>query len=135
MLNENQIKFIEYYLKGNNISEIAKKIGVSRTSVYKYLANSEVKTELDKRSAEIRNQANNTLTTKLDKYIANLEEIAFSSDSDKTRADVLQYLVDRVLGKSTSKVADVTEQEKAKGIDLDADLDKLDKVIDLKAAK
>lgn len=127
MLNNNQLKFIELYGKGCNISDIAKEVGVSRPTIYSYMGNREVKAELDKRSKEVRDSATQSMSNNVNRYIRELEKIAFGSESDKTRADAIQYLMDRVLGRATNKIADVTEEEnKNNNIDLDADMKELD---------
>ncbi|MGL5440810.1 MAG: helix-turn-helix domain-containing protein [Filifactoraceae bacterium] len=127
-LTENQIKFIELYIEGHKISDIAEKIGVSRQACYQYLDNEKIKTEVDTRLAEIKKQADTRIKHKLDIYISELEKIALTSDSEKIKSDNLQYLIDRVLGRATSKVADVTGKEEDNNIiDINDMLDQLDK--------
>ena len=42
-LNDNQNNFIELYLQGLNPTEISKQMHISRTMIYKYLKNDEIK--------------------------------------------------------------------------------------------
>lgn len=134
-LTDNQKKFIDLYFTGDNMTNIAKRIGVSRQSCYKYLDNDEVKSEMDRRLTEIKSQADKKLKGKLDVYISKLEEIAFNGKSEKTRADALEYLVDRVLGKTTTKVEDISNDDEKKKVDLDNELKELDNIVDLSEIK
>lgn len=134
-LTDNQKKFIDLYFTGDNMTNIAKRIGVSRQSCYKYLDNDEVKAEMDRRLTEIKSQADKKLKGKLDVYISKLEEIAFNGKSEKTRADTLQYLVDRVLGKTTTKVEDVSKDNNGTKVDLDNQLKELDNIVQIEGKR
>ena len=109
MLNELQIKAAIEYAKGAKITEIAKKMGVTRQTVYNWLDNKEFTNEVDRYTQQIKTSAERNLSNKVDAYIDALEDIAFNGRSEKTRTEALTYLLDRVLGKSTTKIQDVTE--------------------------
>lgn len=130
-ITDKQYSFIELYITGENISNIAKKLGCTRQSCYNWLDKDDIRAEIDRRLTQIKSHSDNKLQGKLDVYLSELEGIAFHSKSDKVKADVLQYLVDRVLGKTTTKVADVSQDKELKNIDIDKELAELDNVIDL----
>lgn len=135
-LNDNQKKFIELSVTGMKPTEMAKEIGVSRQMIYKYMNNEEIKSEVDRRIAEIKLQANKNLGTKINRYIDELEHIAFTSESEKIKSDALQYLIDRVLGKSTTKIeSNASDKEVSGPVDLDNELQDLDNVVDFEKVK
>lgn len=135
-LNDNQKKFIELSVTGMKPTEMAKEIGVSRQMIYKYMNNEEIKSEVDRRIAEIKLQANKNLGTKINRYIDELEHIAFTSESEKIKSDALQYLIDRVLGKSTTKIeSNASDKEVGSPVDLDGEMKDLDNVVDFEKVK
>lgn len=135
-LNDNQNNFIELYLQGLNPTEISKQMHISRTMIYKYLKNDEIKSELNRRLTQIKNQANEKLNSKVNTYLDELEHIAFNAESEKVKADILQYLVDRTLGKTTTKIeSNANDKESNSVVDLDNELQGLDNVVDFEKVK
>ena len=85
---------------------------------------------------QIKNQANEKLNSKVNTYLDELERIAFSADSEKVKADILQYLVDRTLGKTTTKIeSNANDKESNSVVDLDNELQDLDNVVDFGKVK
>lgn len=112
MLNERQIKGAKLYSEGYTPTEIAKELGVNRSTFYDWLKKEEFTSEVDRYKAEIVTTAEKQMTNKVTNYIHALEDIALAGRSEKNRVDALTYLLDRVLGKSTTKIQDVTETAK-----------------------
>jgi len=52
-LTDKQIKFVDEYFKDSNISNISKKLKISRQTAYTYLKNKDIREEIDKRRMEI----------------------------------------------------------------------------------
>lgn len=127
MLDDRKEKVIGLLIEGEQITNIAKIVGVSRQAIYNWLNDSEFKNELDTRLQEIKTQGNNMIVNKLSSCIDELLKIALTGRSEKVRSDTSQYLVDRVLGKATTKIEQTTEQ---KGVNVSNDdiLNAFDKV-------
>lgn len=128
IITENHIKAMSYIIEGKSMTDIAKICGVGRATLYNWLDNKEFKAELDKQRQDVKNNANTEIVNKLGCYIKILHEIATTSKNDKERRAACEYLVDRALGKSTTRVADVSEddnKEKVEDIEsMIADLEK-----------
>lgn len=121
---------IGYILEGKNVSEVAKLCNVSRTAIYNWLGDSDFKAEVERQKQKIKNTATSKITARLDGYIDELHKIAMTSKSEKDKRAALEYLVDRVLGKATTKVADVTdEEENTEILDIETMLEGLKKEI------
>ena len=137
LLTDKQIEAIELYVKGTTPTEIAKICGVNRTTFYDWLKKDEFKLELDKQQQEIKNRATSRISSKVDTYIGELERIALTSKSDKTRTDALTYLIDHVVGKSTTKFENINQQHdnKQDNKELSWDNVKEDESIKLKVVK
>ena len=104
MLNEKQVEVLQLHVEGENITNISKITGVTRQSIYNWMKDAEFKEELDKALDRAKSDANYKITSKLTNYIDELSRLALTAKSEKIRSDTLMYLVDRVLGKSTTKI-------------------------------
>ena len=123
-----QYDMIALYLKGENISDIAKKLNVNRKTIYNWLDKDNVKAELDKRRRDLTNQANQILVKDITTYIENIQELARDKSDKRVCLAANQYLINRLYGNPTNSIVteDKTDNKKE-----DFDLDILDEV-DLK---
>ncbi|MGL4571646.1 MAG: IS630 transposase-related protein [Clostridium sp.] len=104
-LGKKQYLAIQYILEGKQITDIAKALGVARQTIYNWLDDEEFKTEVDTLRREIQTSAKNYVENNIRLYIDEIEGLALNKEtSSKVKADLLKYLVDRVLGKTTTKV-------------------------------
>lgn len=104
IIDDTKIMAIELMASGVSITETAKKINKSRQAIYDWLKDSEFKAKLDERLRECKLQAEKMINSKLPEAVNKLWYLAQTAESEKVRADLLMYLVDRQLGKPTSKM-------------------------------
>ncbi|MBM7631112.1 phBC6A51 family helix-turn-helix protein [Geomicrobium sediminis] len=131
MLNEPMMRAVELIAEGQlNKSEIASRVGISRPTLYKWLDNEEFKAEVHSRLHKERVFAEKMIEARLEFAINKLHEIAKDSSNRRVQAQTLQYLVDRALGKPTTRVDLDQVTSTAQGVEgdvLDAELDKWSK--------
>ena len=108
------MKAIQYALKGMSNAEIGELLGVDRTTVWRWTQTKEWRSTFNDMQQEIKKQGENKILGELDVYVEELKSLALTSDSEKTKLDALTYLIDRVMGKATTKVQDVSD-DKDKG--------------------
>ena len=109
------------------IQQIAKEIGCDRRTISRWKNNDEkFKAELDKRShafeSGLIDEAQSILKRKLGVAVANIVEIANNPKTkEETRLKANQYLVDRVLGNTTTKIEQNTDTSTGnnKSVDID----------------
>lgn len=136
MLNEKQIKGAKLYAEGATPTEISRELGVSRQAFYGWLKNKEFTSEVDRFIQEIVTSAEKNMNSKVENYIHALEDIAFTGRSEKNRTDALTYLLDRVLGKATTRVQDVTEDKEDGKKEISWDnIEEEDNILELKKKK
>ncbi|MDU3548952.1 MAG: hypothetical protein E7F83_16220 [Clostridium sp.] len=142
MLTNQQIECIENLVVGTmTVAEVANKVGCTSRVIYKWKNNGEFKAELDKRSLEFKSgiiqEAQDLLTSKLGVAISNIVDIANDKNtSDKVRLDANQYLVNRILGNTTTKIEQSIDNNKDdNSVNIDALIDDIidneDNVIEL----
>lgn len=137
-LNDKQIKAIELLVQGENISDVAKIIGVSRTTVSTWKNKDELfKAELDKSIQALKSDVETQIMNNINPLINRLIKIALKSNSDKTSLDAIIYALNRVLGTPTNKTQEISNEGNNTDIaDIDNMLNEIDsKVIELPNAK
>lgn len=135
-LTDKQREAIEYIVKGENISNVAKLVKVNRTTIYEWMKKEEFKSEADRLTTEIKNGVKQKINAKIDSVLDQVYKIATTSKSEKNKLDACTYLLDQALGRATSKVADVTDKETDNAkVDLDNELQDLDNVVDFEKVK
>lgn len=98
MLTKDQEKMITMLIEGHRITDIAKKIGVSRQTIYSWRNNEEVNAELDQRRQDIKNQGNAHILKDVSTYIDEVKKIAKESTDQRVKFSANKYLIDRTLG-------------------------------------
>lgn len=100
---------ITMLIEGYRITDIAKKIGVSRTSIYTWKDSDEVKAALNRRTQDIKNQGNAYILKDVNTYIDEVKKIAKESTDQRVKFSANKYLIDRTLGVPTATGDDETE--------------------------
>lgn len=108
VLTVKQNDMITMLIEGETITDIAKKIGVVRQTVYDWMAKDNIKGELDRRRQDLTNQGNRLILKDINTYIGNIKQLA-SDDSDKRVCLAAnQYLLNRILGNPTTAIVDAS---------------------------
>ena len=123
------------YAEGYKPTEIARELGINRGTFYDWLKKEEFTSEVNRFIQEITNSAEKNMSSKVEQYIHALEDIAFTGRSEKNRTDALTYLLDRVLGKATTRVQDVTEDKEDGKKEISWDNIEEDNILELKKKK
>ena len=133
MLNNKQLQAISMLMDNVQKSEIASKLGVSRTTLYKWIDNEEFKLELDRRQQEISKHALSDLKGDTKQILEAVKELGYKAESEAVRLSALNSLLDRILGKATAKQEiELSNTDNNTDVDLDSLLeDKDSNVIDL----
>nr|DAE09600.1 MAG TPA: helix-turn-helix domain protein [Siphoviridae sp. ctDtx1] len=138
-LNDKQIKAIELLVQGESISDVAKIIGASRTTVSTWKNKDELfKAELDKSLQALKSDVETQIMNNINPLTAKLIKIALKSNSDKTSLDAVIYTLNRVLGTPTNKIQDINnDNSKNEIVDIDDMLNDIsdNKVIELPKVK
>lgn len=138
-LNDKQIKAIELLVQGESISDVAKIIGASRTTVSTWKNKDELfKAELDKSLQALKSDVETQIMNNINPLTAKLIKIALKSNSDKTSLDAIIYTLNRVLGTPTNKIQDINNDNSNNEIvDIDDMLNDIsdNKVIELPKVK
>lgn len=133
-LNEEQSNMIDYFIEGKSISDIAKILNKSRSTIYKWLELDQVKTEIEKRKSEIKTQARSKIASKVGGCIENIIEIAHTSKDLRTKLAANKYICDQFLGvPGTAKEEKEEIDTKNEILDIDSLIDEINMLKNMKA--
>lgn len=120
MLNDKQLECIELLMDGVNKTAIADKIKVNRKTIYDWLEKEEFKRELDRRKQLICNSAISDLKGSTRELLDEVKKLAYTAENEGIRLQALNSLLDRTLGKATTKQEiELYSNKEAENIDLD----------------
>lgn len=119
VLTQQQSDMVTMLINGENITDIAKKLKITRNTVYAWMKKDNIKAELDKRKQELARQGNQIILKDLNTYIGNIKELANDKSDKRVCLAANQYLINRVYGSPTSNVDINSNSEELEGQDTD----------------
>lgn len=116
MLTEQQLQCIDYLAQGNlTIKEVSDKIRCSERAIYKWKKNEEFIGEAHKRADEyqraLAEEGRARMVSKGAMALDNIIKLANKATSEKVLLDANVFIWENIYGKSTTRIADVTESE------------------------
>ncbi|EPS55288.1 TPA: helix-turn-helix domain-containing protein [Clostridium botulinum] len=108
VLTVKQSDMVTMLIEGHSITDIAKKLNVTRNTIYAWMNKDNVKAELDKRKRELSHQGNQIILKDIITYVDNIKGLANNSSDNRVKLAANQYLLNRIYGNPTSVVEDNT---------------------------
>ena len=147
MLTDQQVECIELLAQGElKKQEIADRIKVTRRTIYNWMDNDEFKKILEEFKKELHNrtrifqnlmqeEGHAKLVAKGQIALDNIFKLANSAKQEKIRLDANVFIWESIYGKATSRIQDITDEEKENNNkvseeDLKAEFTKFKKVKD-----
>lgn len=117
MLTDQQVECIELLAQGElTKDEIATRIKVTRRTIYNWMDKDEFKKELHNRTRIFQNlmqeEGHAKLVAKGQIALDNIFKLANSAKQEKIRLDANVFIWESIYGKATSRIQDITEEEK-----------------------
>lgn len=128
ILSKEQSEMIDMMLEGVPMTNIAKKIGVHRSTLYVWKDLDFVRVELEERRRQLGKSARDQLTNNVGDYVKNLIELANNSTDQRVKLQANQYLLNQAIGSPGTLKEDSKDNGKDKGTNKDvlqADLDNI----------
>ncbi|MGO5073870.1 helix-turn-helix domain-containing protein [Clostridium sporogenes] len=108
VLTVKQSDMVTMLIEGHSITDIAKKLNVTRNTIYAWMNKDNVKAELDKRKRELAHQGNQIILKDIITYVDNIKGLANNSSDNRVKLAANQYLLNRIYGNPTNVVEDNT---------------------------
>ena len=124
MLTKKQNEMITMLVEGKSKAEVARELKMSRQTIYDWLEKEEIKLEVDRRRQKMCSDALAGLKGDTQALLEAVKKLAYTADSEAIRLQALNSLLDRSLGKATTKQEiELSSNKEAENIDLDTLLD------------
>lgn len=134
ILSQQQKDMIVLLIEGENISAIAKRIGIARQTVYEWMKKPIVKAEMDRLRQDLIHQGNAYIMKDVSTYIANIKALANDKSDKRVCLAANQYLLNRIYGNPTNSIEidGISSNEDSKTInEIESELSKYKKQIKL----
>ncbi|MCW6073504.1 helix-turn-helix domain-containing protein [Clostridium botulinum] len=106
ILTTKESDMITLLIEGVGITDIAKKLNVTRQTIYNWSSKDNVKAEFDRRRQELTRQGNNIIMKDITTYIDNIKVLANDKSDKRVSLAANQYLLNRVYGNPTCTIED-----------------------------
>ncbi len=128
MLDERQLKCIELGFQGMDVTEIAEKVGISRTTYYKWIKMEEYIAEVNRCGQELISSTIRIITSYAPKNAMKLIKLADSTTNKKIELDARLALLNKTMPNTTKVTVDDGRDSKDNvSVDvLDAEMAELD---------
>lgn len=134
VLTVKQSDMVTMLIEGHSITDIAKKLNVTRNTIYAWMNKDNVKAELDRRKRELAHQGNQIILKDLTTYIDNIKNLANDRSDKRVSLAANQYLLNRIYGNPTSVVEDNSTND-SENIDINVLEDELNKFKKIRRVK
>lgn len=128
-------KMIEMVLAGVSVTEIAKKLNVSRTTIYSWLKDENVKAELNEREQQLKKFGDSKIKRNLDTCIDNMIELANNSPDIRVKFQANKYMIDQGLGSPTAAKEEVKTSNGKENTDTNTLKQEIEDIKNLKVVK
>ncbi|EPY2274529.1 helix-turn-helix domain-containing protein [Clostridium sporogenes] len=134
ILTNKESDMITMLIEGVGITDIAKKLNVTRQTIYNWQDKDHVKAELNRRRRELSRQGNHIILKDLTTYIDNIKQLANDKSDKRVSLAANQYLLNRIYGNPTNVVEDSSSNE-SDNVDTNVLEEELNKYRKLKCVK
>ncbi|WP_252224590.1 MULTISPECIES: helix-turn-helix domain-containing protein [unclassified Clostridium] len=107
IINIDKDRMIDMLLSGISIAEIARKLNVSRQTIYAWKKEKEVEAELESRRQQLKKTGQDKISSDICTYIDNMKEMACQKTDNRVRFQANKYLIDQCLGSPTAAKEEV----------------------------
>lgn len=98
ILSKEQSDMIDMMLEGIPMTQIAKNIGVHRSTLYVWKDLDYVRGELEERRRQLRKAARDKLTSNILNCVGNIIDLANNSTDQRVKLQANKYLIDQAIG-------------------------------------
>ena len=128
-------KMIEMCLADIAVTEIAKKLNVSRTTIYAWLKEKEVMAELEEREQQRKKFGNSKIVRYLPTALDNMIDLANNSTDIRVKFQANKYLIDQGLGSPSTAKEEVNTPTGKEGTDKNTLKNEIDEIKNIRAIK
>ncbi|NFR85687.1 helix-turn-helix domain-containing protein [Clostridium botulinum] len=135
IINIDKDRMIDMLLSGISIAEIARKLKVSRQTIYAWKKEKEVEAELESRRQQLKKTGQDKISSDICTYIDNMKEMACQKTDNRVRFQANKYLIDQCLGSPTAAKEEVKTSNGKENTDTNTLKQEIEDIKNLKVVK
>ncbi len=135
IINIDKDRMIDMLLSGISIAEIARKLNVSRQTIYAWKKEKEVEAELESRRQQLKKTGQDKISSDICTYIDNMKEMANQKTDNRVRFQANKYLIDQCLGSPTAAKEEVKASNGKENTDTNTLKQEIEDIKNLKVIK
>ncbi|NFO56374.1 HTH domain-containing protein [Clostridium botulinum] len=135
IINIDKDRMIDMLLSGISIAEIARKLNVSRQTIYAWKKEKEVEAELESRRQQLKKTGQDKISSDICTYIDNMKEMACQKTDNRVRFQANKYLIDQCLGSPTAAKEEVKTSNGKENTDTNTLKQEIEDIKNLKVVK
>ncbi|NFL87490.1 HTH domain-containing protein [Clostridium botulinum] len=135
IINIDKDRMIDMLLSGISIAEIARKLNVSRQTIYAWKKEKEVVAELESRRQQLKKTGQDKISSDICTYIDNMKEMANQKTDNRVRFQANKYLIDQCLGSPTAAKEEVKTSNGKENTDTNTLKQEIEDIKNLKVVK
>ncbi len=135
IINIDKDRMIDMLLSGISIAEIARKLNVSRQTIYAWKKEKEVEAELESRRQQLKKTGQDKISSDICTYIDNMKEMANQKTDNRVRFQANKYLIDQCLGSPTAAKEEVKTSNGKDNTDTNTLKQEIEDIKNLKVVK
>lgn len=128
-------KMIEMFLADVKITEIARKLNVSRQTIYAWLKEKEVMAEVNERRQQLKKIGQNKITQNVCTCIDNMIDLANNCTDPRVKYNANKYIIDQGLGSPSAAKDEATIVDKEESKDTNTLKKEIDDIKNFKVVK
>lgn len=135
IIDTSKDKMIDMLLSGISIAEIARKLNVSRQTIYAWKSEEIIMAELESRRQQLKKTAQDKIASDICTYVDNMKEMANQKTDNRVRFQANKYLIDQYLGSPTAAKEEANTLTGKENIDKNTLKAELEDIKNLKVVK
>jgi len=100
-----QDKFVQMYMNGMTMIDIALEFGIDRSTTYLWLKRDDVKYKVEMYKREIETTGKNFIKNRYTEYLKNIDALANQTDDKRTALTANVFMIDKMDGKATTSIS------------------------------
>lgn len=123
--HEQKEEFLQSYISGERVVDIASDLGVGKSSLYNILKDVKVIKRLEEERHVVQNQTRNMIARDAQRYINNIKDIANNSTDVRTKLKANETLVAYLIGNPSSNTEVTIKDETDSSSDISSYLNSI----------
>ena len=100
-----QDKFVQMYMNGMRMIDVAKELGIDKSTPYIWLKRDDIKQRIERYRTEIETCGKNFIKSRYTEYLNNIDALANQTEDKRTALTANTFMIEKMDGKATTSIS------------------------------